>query len=61
MAAETYVHPSHQEFGATTGKLRVVGFFDCVTHAEVMAAQGPLTPSAPWTAATTMTKSASAS
>ena len=43
MAAATCVHPSHQELGVTTGKPRVVGFFDCMAHAEVMEAQGPLT------------------
>ena len=42
MAVATCVHPSHQEFGEATGKPRVVGFFDCVAHAEVMAAQSPL-------------------
>jgi len=42
MAAATCVHPAHGEFGVTTGKPRVVGFFDCVAHAELIAAQGPL-------------------
>jgi len=41
MAAATCIHPSHKEFGVTTGKPRIVGFFDCVAHYEVMAAQGP--------------------
>eukprot|EP00929_Paragymnodinium_shiwhaense_P008097 TRINITY_DN112024_c0_g1_i1.p1 TRINITY_DN112024_c0_g1~~TRINITY_DN112024_c0_g1_i1.p1 ORF type:complete len:659 (+),score=179.07 TRINITY_DN112024_c0_g1_i1:99-2075(+) len=41
MASATCIHPSHGEFGVTTGKPRVVGFFDCVAHAEMMAAQGP--------------------
>lgn len=41
MAAATCVHPSHREFGVTSGRPRVVGFFDCVIHAEAMAAQGP--------------------
>ncbi|OIO66071.1 hypothetical protein AUJ68_01425 [Candidatus Woesearchaeota archaeon CG1_02_57_44] len=31
------------ERGATTRKPRVTGLFDCVTHAEVMRAQGPYT------------------
>lgn len=42
MAAATTIHPTHMEFGVTTGNPRIVGFFDCVAHAEVMAAQGPL-------------------
>lgn len=41
MAAASVIHPSHMEFGVTTGNPRIVGFFDCVAHAEVMAAQGP--------------------
>eukprot|EP00747_Dinoflagellata_sp_TGD_P162645 gnl/TRDRNA2_/TRDRNA2_180471_c0_seq1.p1 gnl/TRDRNA2_/TRDRNA2_180471_c0~~gnl/TRDRNA2_/TRDRNA2_180471_c0_seq1.p1 ORF type:complete len:674 (-),score=95.62 gnl/TRDRNA2_/TRDRNA2_180471_c0_seq1:367-2325(-) len=41
MAAATCIHPSHREFGVTTGKPRIVGFFDCVLHAEAMACQGP--------------------
>ena len=41
MAAATCIHPSHMEFGVTSGRPRVVGFFDCVAHAEVMQAQGP--------------------
>jgi len=41
MAAATCIHPSHGEFGVTSGRPRVVGFFDCVAHAECMAAQGP--------------------
>lgn len=41
MAAATCIHPAHGEFGVTSGRPRVVGFFDCVVHAEVMAAQGP--------------------
>eukprot|EP01065_Artemidia_motanka_P032471 TRINITY_DN39484_c0_g1_i1.p1 TRINITY_DN39484_c0_g1~~TRINITY_DN39484_c0_g1_i1.p1 ORF type:complete len:645 (+),score=223.04 TRINITY_DN39484_c0_g1_i1:54-1937(+) len=41
MAAATCIHPSHGEFGVTSGRPRVVGFFDCVAHAEAMAAQGP--------------------
>jgi len=41
MAAASCVHPSHSEFGVTSGRPRVVGFFDCVAHAEAMAAQGP--------------------
>jgi len=41
MAAASVIHPTHMEFGVTTGNPRIVGFFDCVAHAEVMAAQGP--------------------
>lgn len=41
MAAATCVHPSHGEFGVTSGRPRVVGFFDCVAQAEMNAAQGP--------------------
>lgn len=41
MAAATCIHPSHREFGVTSGRPRVVGFFDCVAHAELMQAQGP--------------------
>lgn len=41
MAAASCVHPSHGEFGVTSGRPRIVGFFDCVAHAEAMAAQGP--------------------
>jgi len=41
MAAATCIHPSHREFGVTSGRPRVVGFFDCVAHAEVMQVQGP--------------------
>ena len=41
MAAATCIHPSHKEFGVTSGRPRVVGFFDCVAQAEVMQAQGP--------------------
>jgi len=41
MAAATCIHPAHGEFGVTSGRPRVVGFFDCVVHAECMAAQGP--------------------
>eukprot|EP01062_Namystynia_karyoxenos_P073173 TRINITY_DN70010_c0_g1_i1.p1 TRINITY_DN70010_c0_g1~~TRINITY_DN70010_c0_g1_i1.p1 ORF type:complete len:658 (+),score=252.44 TRINITY_DN70010_c0_g1_i1:85-1974(+) len=41
MAAATCIHPSHGEFGVTSGRPRIVGFFDCVAHAEAMAAQGP--------------------
>jgi len=41
MSAASCIHPSHGEFGVTSGRPRVVGFFDCVAHAEVMAAQGP--------------------
>jgi len=41
MGAATCMHPSHQEFGVVSGRPRVVGFFDCVAHAEAMAAQGP--------------------
>jgi len=41
MAAATCIHPSHREFGVTSGRPRVVGFFDCVAQAEVMQAQGP--------------------
>eukprot|EP00450_Noctiluca_scintillans_P012449 CAMPEP_0194482648 /NCGR_PEP_ID=MMETSP0253-20130528/4497_1 /TAXON_ID=2966 /ORGANISM="Noctiluca scintillans" /LENGTH=645 /DNA_ID=CAMNT_0039322199 /DNA_START=43 /DNA_END=1980 /DNA_ORIENTATION=+ len=41
MACASCVHPSHGEFGVTSGRPRVVGFFDCVAHAEAMAAQGP--------------------
>lgn len=41
MAAATCIHPTHREFGVTTGKPRVVGFFDCVAQAEVIATQGP--------------------
>jgi adenylosuccinate synthase len=41
MAAASVIHPTHKEFGVTTGNPRIVGFFDCVAHAEVMAAQGP--------------------
>ena len=54
MAAATCIHPSHREFGVTSGRPRVVGFFDCVAHAEVMQAcpymrvvmqvQGPAQP-----------------
>ena len=36
MAAATCIHPSHREFGVTSGRPRVVGFFDCVAQAEVM-------------------------
>jgi len=41
MSAATCIHPSHREFGVTSGRPRVVGFFDCVAQAAVMAAQGP--------------------
>merc|ERR1712070_1164065 len=41
MAAATCIHSSHREFGVTSGRPRVVGFFDCVAHAELMQAQGP--------------------
>eukprot|EP00811_Abedinium_folium_P011045 NODE_2021_length_2310_cov_7.443426.p1 GENE.NODE_2021_length_2310_cov_7.443426~~NODE_2021_length_2310_cov_7.443426.p1 ORF type:complete len:687 (-),score=228.67 NODE_2021_length_2310_cov_7.443426:113-2173(-) len=41
MACATCIHPSHGEFGVTSGRPRVVGFFDCVAQAEAMAAQGP--------------------
>jgi len=41
MACASCVEPSHGEFGVVSGRPRVVGFFDCVAHAEVMAAQGP--------------------
>lgn len=41
MAAASCIHPSHKEFGVTSGRPRVVGFFDCVAQAEVMQAQGP--------------------
>jgi len=41
MAAASCVHPAHSEFGVTSGRPRIVGFFDCVAHAEAMAAQGP--------------------
>lgn len=41
MAAASCIHPSHGEFGVTSGRPRVVGFFDLVAHAEAMAAQGP--------------------
>jgi len=41
MAAATCIHPAHGEFGVTSGRPRVVGFFDCVAHAECMAGQGP--------------------
>jgi len=36
MAAASCIHPSHREFGVTSGRPRVVGFFDCVAHAELM-------------------------
>ena len=39
MAAATCIHPSHQEFGVTSGRPRVVGFFDCVMQAELIACQ----------------------
>lgn len=39
MAISSAIH--HGEFGATTKKPRVVGFFDCVAHAEVNQTQGP--------------------
>ena len=35
MSAATCIHPSHREFGVTSGRPRVVGFFDCV--AQVIA------------------------
>lgn len=41
MAAAACIHPSHREFGVTSGRPRVVGFFDCVAQAEVMQVQGP--------------------
>jgi len=41
MAAASCIHPSHREFGVTSGRPRVVGFFDCVAHAELMQIQGP--------------------
>jgi len=41
MAAATCIHPAHREFGVTSGRPRVVGFFDCVAQAEVMQVQGP--------------------
>eukprot|EP00617_Octactis_speculum_P025945 CAMPEP_0185744506 /NCGR_PEP_ID=MMETSP1174-20130828/2644_1 /TAXON_ID=35687 /ORGANISM="Dictyocha speculum, Strain CCMP1381" /LENGTH=658 /DNA_ID=CAMNT_0028417963 /DNA_START=14 /DNA_END=1990 /DNA_ORIENTATION=+ len=41
MAAASCIHPSHQEFGVTSGRPRVVGFFDCVAQAELISAQGP--------------------
>jgi adenylosuccinate synthase len=43
MAAATCIHPSHREFGVTSGRPRVVGFFDCVAQAELMQVQGPYT------------------
>jgi len=41
MSAATCIHPSHREFGVTSGRPRVVGFFDLVAQAAVMQAQGP--------------------
>mmetsp|Transcript_59517 Transcript_59517/g.136515 ORF Transcript_59517/g.136515 Transcript_59517/m.136515 type:complete len:715 (-) Transcript_59517:582-2726(-) len=41
MAAATCIHPSHREFGVTSGRPRVVGFFDCVAQAEMIQVQGP--------------------
>merc|ERR1711920_498399 len=41
MAAASCVHPAHSEFGVTSGRPRVVGFFDCVAQAAAMATQGP--------------------
>lgn len=41
MACASCIHPSHREFGVTSGRPRVVGFFDCVAQAEVMQVQGP--------------------
>jgi adenylosuccinate synthase len=41
MAAASCVHPTHREFGVTSGRPRVVGFFDCVMQAELIANQGP--------------------
>merc|ERR1719401_1084447 len=41
MAAATCIHPAHGEIGVTSGRPRVVGFFDCVAQAESMSAQGP--------------------
>ena len=41
MAAATCIHPAHREFGVTSGRPRVVGFFDCVAQSEVMQVQGP--------------------
>jgi len=41
MAAATCIHPSHREFGVTSGRPRVVGFFDCVAQAELISVQGP--------------------
>ena len=35
MAAASCIHPSHKEFGVISR--HVVGFFDCVAQAEVMA------------------------
>ena len=43
MAAASCVHPTHREFGVTSGRPRVVGFFDCVMQAELIANQGPYT------------------
>eukprot|EP00962_Isochrysis_galbana_P036821 scaffold12805_cov108-Isochrysis_galbana.AAC.3 len=36
MAAASCIHPSHREFGVTSGRPRVVGFFDCVAHADLL-------------------------
>jgi len=44
MAAATCIHPSHREFGVTSGRPRVVGFFDCVAQSEVMQGQRPDCP-----------------
>merc|ERR1712050_629359 len=41
MAAATCIHPSHGEFGVTSGRPRIVGFFDCVAQAAAMQSQGP--------------------
>ncbi len=41
MAAASCIHPTHKEFGVTSGRPRVVGFFDCVMQADLIANQGP--------------------
>ena len=42
MSAATCIHPSHREFGVTSGRPRVVGFFDCVAQVRDCFLDGSL-------------------
>jgi len=42
MSAATCIHPSHREFGVTSGRPRVVGFFDCVAQVRDGSLDGSL-------------------